>query len=310
MMLMKIVAWTLLLAGVFLAVAGAAQNGAQHASHRVHLGYVGVITGAQTGVSVSEARRSLAVQGYLNKRSADDPSYVEVLGMQEVGLVSDDAKEALGVVVSANSRLVAARAIAENQRLLSGVPSLGEALKSSNQVLASNPLPTPVERLTDWLQVGGVWWGVGCVMVAVGAFIARREQALSNAGKGSSQGAGENVNFPDTVDFVLRELQAIREQIADLPMDGQSTEVRSRIDDIMEQQVGPLVQVRGRFIARHGLSRFAIYFGEFSGGERNLNRTWSALTDGHSVVARASLETSIAAFTRARNAWEEIDQAS
>ena len=115
------------------------------------------------------------------------------------------------------------------------------------------------------------------------------------------------VDFPGAVRQVLDEIADIGREIAELEMDAPSVIVRERIDILQDDVITPVVEGRGQLLARHGTSKFAVYFGSFSAGERNLARVWSALTDGHSVVARAALVTSRAAFEEALRGWDQAE---
>ncbi|MFT4625504.1 MAG: hypothetical protein ACI8PZ_004172 [Myxococcota bacterium] len=164
----------------------------------------------------------------------------------------------------------------------------------SHPAVVASPLPGPQARVLGWLSAGGIGWGVGVVLIGVGATLARRQQAAASRGVGGDIAI---VDFEATVNQVLAELDAIGETIADLPMDDTAPAVRERIDALMDDVIQPLVEGRGQLVARNGLESFAEYFGLFSGGERNLGRVWSALTDGHAEVAREALDISRAGFS-------------
>ena len=64
-------------------------------------------------------------------------------------------------------------------------------------------------------------------------------------------------------------------------------EARAELDAIRQDLVDPLVDARGQLMSRHGVAAFASI--SFSGGERNLNRCWSA-SPMSMPVARSSLQ--------------------
>jgi len=166
-------------------------------------------------------------------------------------------------------------------------------------------LPGPQERLISWFQTGGLGWLVGVVLIIGGAVLARMQVAEDNAGTGT--GSGGRVDFVATMAETRSRLSALQEMIADLPMDAPANKARLAIDSLGDDVLNPLVEGRGQLIARHGLAGFAEYFGPFSAGERNVNRCWSALTDGHSVVAREALENAVAAFESAEKQYEIVE---
>ena len=184
---------------------------------------------------------------------------------------------------------------------------LEEAQAAAAEKRDSVGLPVPSTRLVEWFSAGGLGWLIGVVFVAAGAFLARRERAIENAGGGDA--AGDRADFATSLDAVLETLGAINEQIASLPMDEDAPAARDRIDLLTTEVLEPVVEARGSYVARHGLGTFAEYFGHFAAGERNLARCWSALTDGHAEVARSSLATSISYFELAREAWDRAEAA-
>jgi hypothetical protein len=161
--------------------------------------------------------------------------------------------------------------------------------------------PAPGERLVQWLVAGGPPWALGVVLVVVGALIERRAAAHASRRPDAASGA---VDYPRALGEILSALRGIREQIRELPMDAPSAAPRAEIDRVQDELITPLVEGRAQLVARHGTSTFSVYFGAFSAGERNLARVWSALTDGHSVVARASLDSAIASFEQSLVEYE------
>ena len=149
--------------------------------------------------------------------------------------------------------------------------------------------------------MGGLGWLLGVVLIVVGALVARRQIAEQQAGGGADTVAAD---FPGTVRKALEVVDEVDGLIAGLEMEDDGPEAREKIDDLVAMHLGPLVDARGQLIARHGLAAFAMYFGPFSGGERNLARTWSALTDGHAPEARSSLQAARQSFEEALGQWE------
>ena len=146
---------------------------------------------------------------------------------------------------------------------------------------------------------------LGSALILVGAVIARQQIAQEQRGEG---GSSERVDFPATVKKALEVVETLEGQLADLKMDTDAPAAREAIDSLMDNDIGPLVDQRGQLIARHGLATFAEYFGPFSGGERNLARTWSAITDGHAEEARNSVAAARNAFEQALSLWEVAER--
>lgn len=176
------------------------------------------------------------------------------------------------------------------------------ALKATRDAIG---LPPPRQRLQEWFVVGGLGWLGGLSLIVVGAVLSRMQVAEDNAGTGTTQQG--RVDFVQTLKAVRAQIEVVSNQIAELPMDADSEAPRALLDAIQSEHLQPLVEGRGQLIAKHGLGGFAGYFGTFSAAERNLNRCWSALTDGHSVVAREALVISDQAFVDAIRQYEEVD---
>lgn len=289
--MVRVIAWLLLLVGVALAAAGGARNGAALSEDRALGGTAMVLRGALDGLDGAHAAHSAALDALDVARESGDA--------EEVTSAEGGVAEALAAVEGARAH------VAELRQAGTFDGSLVVAVDQAEEAAAEVHVPPPGQRFMDWLFVGGPLFGVGTVMVAIGAFIERREQARRAAGT-SGGGAGA-VDFPGAVRHVLAELESYAEAIADLPMDGPSLEVRERMDVLVDDVLTPVVEGRGQLVARHGTTTFALYFGAFSAGERNLARAWSALTDGHSVEARSSLKASQIAFSQALAAWEDAE---
>jgi hypothetical protein len=168
-------------------------------------------------------------------------------------------------------------------------------------------LPVPRQRLSEWFSEGGLGWGLGVLMILGGAIMARRQAAADFAG---GPGGAAMADFVATLTSLRSEVEHMQAALKDVPMEETAPEVRERLDKVQLELIGPLVDARGQFMARHGVAKFAEYFSPFSGGERNLNRCWSALTDGHVVVARQALVVAADSFRLAVEAWERAEAKS
>lgn len=178
------------------------------------------------------------------------------------------------------------------------------AYRADQAAGVASKLPGPEERLQGWWDVGGIGWGAGIGLIVLGAALARRTQAADASGEGD---ASATVDMRTGLQQILERTDAIASQIAELPMDTDAPEARDALDALSFDVIGPLVEARGRFMARHGLGTFTEYFSPFSAGERQLARAWSAITDGHAVVARESLANASRSFHQALDAWERAE---
>lgn len=166
------------------------------------------------------------------------------------------------------------------------------------------PVPSPTVRLLGWLRVGGPMWALGVLLIGAGAWLARVDQSRRLAAPTAGQA---EVDLPTAVREVLHAIDELHPVVQALPLDAPSGALRERLDRLQDDLLTPVVDARGQLVARHGLSNFAMYFGAFSAGERNLARAWSALTDGHTPTAAAALRSSHTAFTDALVAYERAE---
>jgi hypothetical protein len=71
------------------------------------------------------------------------------------------------------------------------------------------------------------------------------------------------------------------------------------LDKLVDGALFDFAEARESLLALHGFGKFARVVGEFSRGERAVNRAWSAAVDGYPHEARASV-------TRAREIFVEL----
>jgi len=192
-----------------------------------------------------------------------------------------------------------------------GAPEEGRA--AAQQVVDDVGLPTPSVRLNQWFSVGGMGWMGGIVLIVAGALLARSGEKASRQAS-AAQGAGA-VSFPDHV----AQLQAVVDRVL---IQTQSTAsdpialapLRATLDEARLTLVEPVVDARLPWMARHGVEAFAMYFSPFSAAERQMNRAWSALTDGHVPAAIEALQAAQLSLAGAAEAWPDeqapIDRAS
>lgn len=295
----KLLAFLMLFVGLGLAAAYGARNGDTHATYRQALSEVPAI----------QAERA-ALEATRTELDAERQRLTEASVEQATQWAAEDA-----AALEADPEYLAPERVdgfAEDLAALDEQEhDLHEALEDAGARLATleaATLPQPSQRLSEWFSVGGIGWLGGVALIIAGAVLARREIEAENRGEGASEDA-EVVDFLANVQETRRRLAQLTEDIAELGMDDDAPKARALIDATFDELLEPIVESRGRFTARHGVGVFASYFGSFAGGERNLSRTWSALTDGHAVEARASLAKAVEAFAEAEAAWHKAEGA-
>lgn len=175
----------------------------------------------------------------------------------------------------------------------------GAAQEEAAAWIADRGVPGPTERLGQWWSLAGLTWLGGISLIVAGAVLARR-QIAADVASGEASGA---VDFPGSIDRIEAALQVLSEHLEAVQMDDTAASARAELDALAVDVIDPLVDGRAQLVARHGVAGFAAYFSPFSGGERQLNRVWSALADGHVVVAREALADARRSFREAREAW-------
>jgi len=282
----RAIAWVLLIVGVGLAAAGGTVLGPEMAATRSVTGPLAAIQRATEALDAAHQAHADAADAL---RSATPKT-------QEQAEQAVDAR--LAEVRAARQAIASLEA--------SGAIDGSPAVTIRNLTVASKRTPPPGRRLVEWFWVGGPWWVAGLVLVVVGALLERR---WVSAASRNPSGAGGAVSFVGTIDAIEAALDQMQPTLDTLEMDAPSAELRDELDRIQDELIGPLVDGRMQLAARHGNSAFSVYFTAFSGAERNLARAWSALTDGHSVVARASVARAREGLAEARAAWARVESA-
>lgn len=292
----KALAMGLLVVGLALAAAAGSRNGADHVAYRLAQAELGPLAEQVEGLNAQEAE--LESQAQAAKIQAIDWSLARA---QEDG-AAERAADAAGEAYEKPERVnphADERAAVEAK--LSGLSDELDDLTARKAELAQVKLPEPMTRLTQWLEAGGVGWFVGILMILAGAVMARQQLTAENSGQTTT--AASDTDFLINLQQARQRLDQLALDLAELPMDDDAPTARQEIDAVFAELLEPIVDARGRFVARHGMGTFAGYFGSFAGGERNLSRTWSALTDGHAVEARASLDRARESFADAEAGW-------
>ncbi len=165
----------------------------------------------------------------------------------------------------------------------------------------------PVGRLDQWFSLAGLPFLGGVALVVMGALLARgaqrREMAATLDGSG---GGGGPVDFGELIGQIRDAVGDLHASMVDIgaPTEADFDRVKVSVEDLQLDQVERVVMARNQLQAVHGLAGFAAVFSPFSGAERNLNRTWSALVDGHWPEATSSVRRAVAGFSEAR---QELD---
>jgi hypothetical protein len=155
---------------------------------------------------------------------------------------------------------------------------------------------TAGQRLTTWWDLAGLPFLVGLGVMVAGGVIARRGHRQANIPK-PEDGYGAH-NLENTLDELAESFSGLpTEQV-----ESHASEIRTTLDNLLEERVPALLIHREALVERLGLARYAEMIGHFSAMERNAARAWSALTDEQWDEVPAALEKARASLDAARSA--------
>lgn len=166
------------------------------------------------------------------------------------------------------------------------------------------PIP-PAERLSAWIEDSGIFFGLGLLLVVLGAVLGRtasKRDAEAPADAKSERAPARD--FGELLDELRAAVAKLAEEAAakEKPSTADYEALKGKIHELVVEKVEPIVDSAPRVQSKHGIAIFADVFSPFSSGERYLNRAWSALVDRHWPEAASSLERSAADLAEARRA--------
>lgn len=163
----------------------------------------------------------------------------------------------------------------------------------------------PGLRLSQWFSQSGFPFLGGLLLVLVGAIIGRKAVKAEATGTGKKKGP-EAVDFGALLKSLNAEVSALADGMDEVPTAGQLDQIKSRIEALQFEAFEPIVEARGRIQARFGIADYAELFSPFSSAERRINRSWSALVDGHWPEARDSMRIAAAHLAEAETVLDRL----
>jgi len=126
--------------------------------------------------------------------------------------------------------------------------------------------------------------------------------ALVRVDAARSRGEGERHDLhvetlSDAIGAIVAKLGAMNAARATIGV----YDVHGRLDAELVADLDRFVQSRESLIPRYGLQRYADVMSAFAGGERNVNRAWSASADGYVDEVWACLDRAERLMTDARD---------
>jgi hypothetical protein len=190
------------------------------------------------------------------------------------------------------------------------VQAFGKAIEPEATKGMITAPPKPGARLSAWAMSNGLFFSVGLVLIVIGGLLTRkidREAATSSKPGESSDSAGP-VDFGALLKQLQTEATSLHAELSanEDPSPEDFEQAQQKIESLQFERVERLVDNRIGLQVRYGVGGFAQVFGPMSAGERNLNRTWSALVDQHWPEAMASLQNATVQLDEACRQMEAV----
>lgn len=150
---------------------------------------------------------------------------------------------------------------------------------------------------------------LGASIAAVGVVLWRRDLKRSIRTEATSPQTTVAASSPhETLRGVVASVGDLREQLETMSA-GRTMpppEFLVRIDSVLQTGVATLTQQRGSILRQLGLRQGSEILVASAVGERMLNRTWSAVADGHFDEARVSVDEAHSAFQEAEQLFSNL----
>lgn len=180
--------------------------------------------------------------------------------------------------------------------------SAREAAIDTTLAAAEAGVPSPSDRLSGWAGDSGPLFGLGLLLVVIGASMSRiavRKEAEAE-GEGSDGREGGPVDFGHLLGDARDRVSAMATEFGggDVQDPRAQTKLKEAVEGVLGDCIEPLTTAGPQLQIRYGLEAFAHVFDPLSGAERRLNRTWSAIVDNHGPEALDSVQTAAALLDR------------
>lgn len=132
------------------------------------------------------------------------------------------------------------------------------------------------------------YYFIGSVIVLTLCGLGQR--ALSKGGA-LKKGAADPV---DSLAWAIADLKALRDEIVAMHSDAaRLVTIVERVGELQQTHLANFPEARETIVARGGLGKYARVMDAFAGGERKVNRAWSAAADGNLGESFENLELGI-----------------
>jgi len=147
----------------------------------------------------------------------------------------------------------------------------------------------PQSRLDGWLGEGGLGFGIGLLLLVMGAWMARRAHAVD--AEATDAGQDGVLDFGQLLDSVANSVEELHRDMTSTaqPNFSDLDGFKDRLEDVQKDAMARLCASGPRAQARYGIEGMAALFSPLSSAERKLNRAWAALVDRHWPEALVSV---------------------
>jgi hypothetical protein len=177
-----------------------------------------------------------------------------------------------------------------------------EAAIDTTLAAADASVPSPSDRLSGWAGDSGPLFGLGLLLVIIGASMSRIavRKEVEAEGDASDGKAGGPIDFGHLLGDARDRVSAMATEFdsGDVQDPRAQESLKLAVEGVLGDCIEPLTTAGPQLQIRYGLEAFAHVFDPLSGAERRLNRTWSALVDHHGPEALDSVKTAAALLDR------------
>lgn len=152
------------------------------------------------------------------------------------------------------------------------------------------------------LDVRSTLWALfvpAAVLAVVGLLILKR--ATSGNARSVEVLTANKAELQSSIANVVARLRDIVERRDSLATDA----VRTEIDRLLRDDLRRFAEARESMVHLFGIQNYADIMSQFAAGERNINRVWSASTDGYRDEAHRYLDRALGRFTDTKTQLDE-----
>ena len=167
-------------------------------------------------------------------------------------------------------------------------------------------IEAPLERVKMWWALSALPFSGGLLLILFGSGWARRLQHAELTGHvdPTDSHSATSLSPEESLQLMIQTLQELKTLMtSDDP--SKLEIVKQKIERLQLDTIDPFVESREHFKMKIGINRFVDVFGNFSQGERRINRAWAACVDQHFIEAKKSVTVALSSFESALSLLSE-----